>query len=437
MNRKKYDIFISYRRDTGAQYARILQLMLSQRGYHVFLDYDELKDGVFSDKIREAIHEAPVFILILSAGALERCANEGDWVRREILMAVDQNKHIIPVNPDNTFTGVPTHIPEAIQRAVSSHQHSEIGFGQILGVTIDMMVQNRLIPTLGVRAQEQHIDVDVDSARKTLDRMKRRSRFYKIVALLTSVVVIAVVLVVAYVVYQHVQEDEVRRSLDARKMELEQTYKDPFLLNLSSGLSRQQLDAVEDVLSRMVRVNDTLYISKFECTVGQWYGILGRDFDPQKKDYPMTHQSRGEILLNLLIPLRDITSIEFDLPSAREWIYAAKGGDRPDGTLYSGSDRVDEVAWYGGNSGAQVHESNGQQGKGPNSLDLYDMSGNVAEMSNSPYPASDGAHTLYTVCGGDYTSQAAEVTTESVAGLDSDARSEKVGFRLVIRILNH
>ena len=47
-----YDIFISYRRNTGAPYARILQLMLQQRGYKVFLDYDELKDGAFGKHIR-------------------------------------------------------------------------------------------------------------------------------------------------------------------------------------------------------------------------------------------------------------------------------------------------------------------------------------------------------------------------------------------------
>ena len=50
-----YDIFISYRRDGGAQYARILQLELEKRGYRVFLDYEELTDGVFGDNIKKAI----------------------------------------------------------------------------------------------------------------------------------------------------------------------------------------------------------------------------------------------------------------------------------------------------------------------------------------------------------------------------------------------
>ena len=93
---KPYDIFISYRRQGGAQYARILQLMLSRRGYEVFLDYDELTDGIFGDHIREAILNSSVFMLILSEGALDRCVNEDDWVRQEISLAVSERKHIIP-----------------------------------------------------------------------------------------------------------------------------------------------------------------------------------------------------------------------------------------------------------------------------------------------------------------------------------------------------
>ena len=76
--KQKYDIFISYRRIGGAQYARILQLMLQQRGYRVFLDYDELTDGKFGDHIQEAIREAPIFMIVLSKGSLVRCKNEGD-----------------------------------------------------------------------------------------------------------------------------------------------------------------------------------------------------------------------------------------------------------------------------------------------------------------------------------------------------------------------
>ena len=42
----------------------------------MFLDYVELTDGVFSGKIRAAIKEVPVFMLVLSKGSMERCSND-------------------------------------------------------------------------------------------------------------------------------------------------------------------------------------------------------------------------------------------------------------------------------------------------------------------------------------------------------------------------
>ena len=61
--------------------------------------------------IQEAIKSAPIFMLVLSKEALARCKNEGDWVRREIQLAISLKKHIIPINPDNTFDGIPEDIP--------------------------------------------------------------------------------------------------------------------------------------------------------------------------------------------------------------------------------------------------------------------------------------------------------------------------------------
>ena len=124
----KYDIFISYRRVGGAQYARILQLMLSQRGYKVFLDYDELKDGVFGKRIKAAIAEAPIFLLLLSKDALDRCENVDDWLREEVLLALKLKKKIVPINPDKTFDGIHTIIPKEIVEIASDIQHSEIDF---------------------------------------------------------------------------------------------------------------------------------------------------------------------------------------------------------------------------------------------------------------------------------------------------------------------
>lgn len=45
-----YDIFISYRRATGKNFARIIKPELEKRGFSVFLDFDELKDSVFDKR---------------------------------------------------------------------------------------------------------------------------------------------------------------------------------------------------------------------------------------------------------------------------------------------------------------------------------------------------------------------------------------------------
>ena len=82
-------------------------------------------------------------------------------------------------------------------------------------------------------------------------------------------------------------------------------------------------------------------------------------------------------------PAWDAVSCDFNangyrLPTEAEWEYLARGGNtRNSGqTKYSGSDDIEAVAWYKENSGRKIHEV---KTKAPNSLGLYDMSGNVRE----------------------------------------------------------
>ena len=429
----KYDIFISYRRVGGAQYARILQLMLIQRGYRVFLDYDELTDGVFSDKIVAAIKESPVFMLVLSAGAMERCSNDGDWVRKEITLAVEQRKHIVPVNPDNGFDGFPKGMPESLKDSIGSQQHSEISFGQALGATIDLMIKNRLVPTLGERASAEHKDTDYETAQETLRKQDAHNRFMKRLGITCVVVVIALVLGTCYWFWEHQnkidQMNEEVATLSALRSELEKKHKN-FDLQLSPNLTKRQMNTVDTILMNMTEVRPgNLWMSQFECTKGQWYGIMGGEFDESQTSLPMTEVSYGEICMVFLDSLSNMTNIGFALPSVEEWEYAAHGGENKETTLYVGDDDVDKVAWYKDNSDGKAHPSDGQQGKDPNTLDLYDMSGNVSELCNSPFDESG----LYTICGGNYNSPTSEVTADSRKGFATDAKDKTVGFRIIIR----
>ena len=88
--------------------------------------------------------------------------------------------------------------------------------------------------------------------------------------------------------------------------------------------------------------------------------------------------------------LSQMTGKNFRLLTEAEWEYAARGGSLSQGYKYSGSNNIDDVAWYYDNSYA-LGSSNLDFGthtvatKQPNELGIYDMSGNVLEWCQDWY----------------------------------------------------
>ena len=68
--------------------------------------------------------------------------------------------------------------------------------------------------------------------------------------------------------------------------------------------------------------------------------------------------------------------LNFYVPRQDQWLFAFKGGNMSKNYKYSGSNTVEEVAWYEGNSENRKHDV--KQLK-PNELGFYDMSGNFSE----------------------------------------------------------
>ena len=65
----------------------------------------------------------------------------------------------------------------------------------------------------------------------------------------------------------------------------------------------------------------------------------------------------------------------YRLPTEYEYEHASRGGQN-ETYKYAGSNKLNDVAWYGGNSGGHPHPVGTKQ---PNSLGIYDLSGNVSE----------------------------------------------------------
>ena len=94
---KRYDIFISYRREGGFETADSINQRLQKAGYSVFLDLEQLNSGKFNEKLLEVIDGCEDFILVLPSKALDRCNDPQDWVRKEVEHAIAKGKNIVPV----------------------------------------------------------------------------------------------------------------------------------------------------------------------------------------------------------------------------------------------------------------------------------------------------------------------------------------------------
>ena len=115
--------------------------------------------------------------------------------------------------------------------------------------------------------------------------------------------------------------------------------------------------------------------------------------------------------------LNDLTGRKFSLPSSFQWEYAARGGIKDNNYCYSGSDDIDEVAFYKNNSMPHMGTRAGKNKKS-NELGIYDMSGSVWELTTTnitevlPYNKIDSGLNIIARMGisrgGDWNSSAKE-----------------------------
>src|SRR5450432_1182719 len=95
MNDAEKTVFISYRRSVSRHLARSIALDLRAHDYDVFFDVDTVDNGEFDQIVLHQIALRTHFVLVLSRGALERCTNENDWLRREIEEALRLKRNIV------------------------------------------------------------------------------------------------------------------------------------------------------------------------------------------------------------------------------------------------------------------------------------------------------------------------------------------------------
>lgn len=134
--------------------------------------------------------------------------------------------------------------------------------------------------------------------------------------------------------------------------------------------------------THLVTLSD-YYIGETEVTQELWQAVMGSNPSnfTGNLQRPVEKVSWNDCQ-TFITKLNALTGETFSLPTEAEWEYAARGGNKAQGYLYSGSNTIGDVAWYTSNSSSTTHPVKTKQ---PNELGIYDMSGNVWEWCSDWY----------------------------------------------------
>ena len=183
-----------------------------------------------------------------------------------------------------------------------------------------------------------------------------------------------------------------------------------------------------------VTVSD-FYMGQTEVTQALWNAVMGSNPSRWEGDsLPVESVSYNDVE-EFIGKLNGMTRKTFRLPTEEEWEYAVRGGDKSRGYKYSGSDIIDSVAWYEGNSGKETHPV---AQKKANELGLYDMSGNVWEWCGSQWSLGYNNVRLGSSRvrrGGCWCSNAGSCRLSSRSGLSPSLRHDYLGFRIALSSL--
>ncbi len=177
---------------------------------------------------------------------------------------------------------------------------------------------------------------------------------------------------------------------------------------------------------------------QYKSGVNWRYNAVGIVRSTTEDKHPVIHISWNDAVAYCTW-LSNKTGKTYRLPTEAEWEYAARGGINSKGYTYSGSNSIDEVAWYSSNANSATHEVGLKKA---NELGLYDMSGNVWEFcsdwygayssSSSSNPTGPGSGT-YRVFRGDCWSNNAPGSRVALRGYTTpETRNSGYGFRIVL-----
>ena len=206
-----------------------------------------------------------------------------------------------------------------------------------------------------------------------------------------------------------------------------------FLMGSTSGEADEE--PVHEVRVKSFSIGQT------EVTQELWEAVMGNNPSLIKGKKNPVEQVSWDDCQMFIQKLNKLTGRKFRLPTEAEWEFAARGGTQSKGYTYSGSNKIEDVAWYVGNSDKITYEV---ASKYPNELGIYDMSGNVWEWCQDWYardyysycvainPTGPSSGYLRVNRGGSRGSYASGCRVSSRSGNPHEFEYNYVGFRLAL-----
>jgi hypothetical protein len=159
-------IFLSYRRQDAAPYARLLQYQLSERfpDAHVFMDLDSIEAGLdFAEVIRDAVDSSSVLVALIGRQWATVADEEGrrrlddpdDYVRFEVQTALERGVRVIPVLVDDARPLRQQQLPAGLHKLVRLNA-LELSYGRYQydsGRLLDLI--QRVLATVGDQAEAE------------------------------------------------------------------------------------------------------------------------------------------------------------------------------------------------------------------------------------------------------------------------------------------
>lgn len=380
-----HDVFISYS-SLDKEAAKAICHTLEQNEIRCWMAPRDIPPGSeYGDLIDEAIKSSTVVVVLFSETAATSL-----WVKGELNIAFEEQKVIIPFRLDKTPLKGQNRVILNQKHWIDAYPDYKTKFNDLVcavGQSIGRNIEKKhRVPVKVIKDRKKHI--------------------------LGGVIMFIIVAVIA------ISYPLIKRSTQTY------SYNQNGLHVKISGISPLHKEVLTSILDKMILVeggdfimgNDynnvdcfteqdslsrnphsvnlsNFYISKYELTQQEWeafFPLEGKCIEfGENKAVDMLSWEDAQLFCDTLT---SITCLDISLPTEAQWEYAARGGQKSRGYIFSGHNYdIREVAWSSFDELISGHEIGGKR---CNELGLYDMTGNVSEWCKDYYAEYDNTSSI-------------------------------------------